>query len=254
MSTVVQHPSTHNDPHWNLRVDLAAAFRWSVRERWHEAVSNHYSAVTNEAGTKFLMNRNQVHFGRITASSLLHLDANDPDVMETPDAPDPSAWGLHGAVHRHVPHARVALHVHPKYATVLASLADSSMPPIDQNTATFYERIVIDDAFGGLALEAEGERCARLFDDPRKKVMVMGNHGIMVLGDTVADAFNRLYFFERAAQTLILAYSTGKPLRVLSREIASKTAEELENYPGQAERHLAEVRRILDEEEPSYAT
>ena len=83
MSTVVQHPSTHNDPHWDLRVDLAAAFRWSVRERWHEAVSNHYSAVTNDAGTEFLMNRNQVHFSRITASSLLHLDANDPDGLVT---------------------------------------------------------------------------------------------------------------------------------------------------------------------------
>lgn len=254
MATVVQHPSTHNDPHWDLRVDLAASFRWSVRERWHEAVSNHYSAATNDDGTEFLMNRNQVHFSRITASSLLHLNANDPDVMEMPDAPDPTAWGLHSAIHRHVPHARVALHVHPKYATVLASLEDSSMPPIDQNTATFYERVVIDEGFGGLAFEEEGERCASLFSDPRKKVMVMGNHGIMVLGDTVADAFNRLYFFERAAQTLILAYSTGKALRTLSHEVASKTARELEEYPGQAERHLAEIKQILDEEEPSYAT
>ncbi len=84
--------------------------------------------------------------------------------------------------------------------------------------------------------------------------MVMGNHGIIVLGDTVADAFNRLYFFERAAQTLIMAYMTNKPLRTLSHETASKTARELEEYPGQAERHLAEIKQILDEEEPAYAS
>ena len=62
-----------------------------------------------------------------------------------PDAPDPTAWGLHGSLHRRVPHARCALHVHSKYATVLASLEDSRMPAIDQNTAMFHDRVVIDE-------------------------------------------------------------------------------------------------------------
>ena len=75
-----------------------------------------------------------------------------------------------------------------------------------------------------------------------------------MLGDTPADAFNRLYYFERAAQTLIMAYMTQKPLRVLSHGIASSTAQELEDYPGQADRHLAEVKLTLDEEEPTYAS
>ena len=95
-----------------------------------------------------------------------------------PDAPDPTAWGLHGSIHRHCSHARCVMHVHSIHATVLACLEDSSLPPIDQNTATFYERMVIDNDFGGLAFEAEGERCAQLLSDPKKKVMVMGNHGV----------------------------------------------------------------------------
>lgn len=66
--SVVTHPANHNDPHWELRVDLAAAFRWTVRMNWHEAVANHFSAVVNESGTQFLMNRDQIHFSRITAS------------------------------------------------------------------------------------------------------------------------------------------------------------------------------------------
>ena len=92
------------------------------------------------------MNPNQKHFSRIKASDMLLLDANDPDTMNKPGAPDPTAWGLHGSVHRKCPHAKCVMHVHSIHATVLASLADSRLPPIDQNTAIFYERYVIDEA------------------------------------------------------------------------------------------------------------
>ena len=239
---------------WQERVDMAAAFRWTARLNMHEGVANHFSLAINEDGTKFLMNPNQVHFSRIKASDLIEVDANDPDTLNKPGAPDPTAWGLHGGLHRHCPHARCAMHVHSIFATVLASLADSRLPPIDQNCATFFNRIVIDEHYGGLAFEQEGIRCAQLFDDPRKKVMVMGNHGVMIIGDTVAETFNRLYYFERAAETYIRALQTGQPLRVLPDDIAEKTACELEEYPEQDIRHLAELKSILDDEKSNYAT
>lgn len=242
-----------NMDHWQDRVDLAAAFRWAARLNLHEAVANHFSLAVNDDGTQFLMNPNQVHFSRIRASDLLLLDANDPGALEGPNAPDPTAWGLHGSLHRRCPHVRCAMHVHSIHATVLASLADSNLPPIDQNTATFFDRYVIDDQFGGLAFEEEGERCARLLSDPKKKTLIMGNHGVMVTGETVAETFNRLYYFERAAETYIRALQTGRPLRVLPDEIAEKTAREVETYPGQAERHFAELKLILDEEGANYA-
>lgn len=247
--------SRRNMDHWPLRVDLAAAFRWTARLNMHEGVSNHFSVAVNDDGSRFLMNRNQVHFSRIRASDLLLLDANDPATLNRPDAQDPTAWGLHGALHRLVPHARCAMHVHSIHATVLASLADSTLPPIDQNCATFFNRHVIDDGYGGLAFEAEGERCAALLlRDPGKKVLIMGNHGIMVIGATVAETFNRMYFFERAAETYIRALQTGRPLRILPDEIAEKTARELENYPEQDMRHLAELKAILDDEGSNYAS
>jgi len=199
------------------------------------------------------MNPNQMHFARIRASDLIVVDANDPETLSGPNAPDPTAWGLHGGLHRHCPHARCAMHVHSIHATVLACLADSTLPPIDQNCATFFNRYVVDDNYGGLAFEEEGERCAGLFDDPKKKVMIMGNHGVMIIGDSVADTFNRLYYFERAAETYVRALQTGRPLRVLSDEIAEKTAQELEAYPEQGDRHLAELKAILDAEGADYA-
>lgn len=240
-------------PHWDARVDLAAAFRWAARLNMHEGVANHFSFAVNDDGTQFLMNPNQMHFSRIKASDMLMVDANDPETLRGPNAPDPTAWGLHGGIHRHCPHARCAMHVHSIHATVLATLQDSRLLPIDQNCATFFNRYVIDDHYGGLAFEEEGERCAALLSDPKHKVMIMGNHGIMIIGETIAETFNRLYYFERAAETYIRALQTGQPLRVLSDKVAEKTAQELEDYPEQDERHLAELKAILDEEGSNYA-
>ena len=144
-----------NISYWKERVDLAAAFRWAARFDLHEGVANHFSFSINDDGSKFLMNPNQVHFSRIKASELIVVDANDPDTLNLPGAPDPTAWGLHGSIHRNCLHARCAMHVHSIYATVIASLKDSSLPPIDQNCAIFYNRYVVDENYGGLAFEVE---------------------------------------------------------------------------------------------------
>ena len=235
----------------NERIDLACAFRWTVRMGMHEAIANHFSITVNSDGSRFLINPKK-HFSRIKASDLLLLDSNDPPDFKDIYAPDMTAWGLHGSIHRNCPHARCLIHVHPTYTTVLASLADSNLQPIDQNTALFFQRYVIDEGYGGMAFEKEGERCATLLANPEKKVLIMGNHGVLIIGDNVADTFNRLYYFERAAETYIKALWTGKKLRVLSDEIAEKTAGQWDNYPEFSQRYFEELKAILDEEEPSY--
>lgn len=246
-------PKEHNIPNHEDRCDLAAAFRWAARYNWHEAVANHFSYAVNDDGTEFLMNPNGMHFSRIRASDLLHLDANDPAALTSPNAPDPTAWGLHGAVHRNVPWARCALHIHSRYATVLATLMDPILPPIDQNTIMFFNRIAVDTAYGGLAFEEEGERVCSILTDPKKRTLVMGNHGVMVVGETIAEAWNTLYYFERAAETYILALQTGKPLRVVSDAIAEETAEAMNTYSDVIDNHLKELRLILDAEGSDYS-
>jgi ribulose-5-phosphate 4-epimerase/fuculose-1-phosphate aldolase len=234
------------------RADLAACFRWTARLGLHEAVSNHFSLAVNEDGTEFLMNPNQVHFSLVRASDLLLLDANDRDTMQRPDAPDPTAWGLHGAIHRRLPHARCAMHVHSIHATVLACLADPLLPPLDQNAAMFFGRQAVDSAYGGLAFEEEGERVCALLADPSKCVLIMGNHGIMVIGRTVAEAFTRLYFFERAAEVYVKALMTGRPLRMLPDAVAARVAREIEDYPGQCGKHLAAIHAVLTRDGEDY--
>lgn len=244
---------TPNLTHWQERCDMAAAFRWTARLNMHESVANHFSLAVSADGSRFLINPNGRHFARITASALIEIDANDPATMDRPDAPDPTAWGLHGSIHRALPHARCVMHVHSVHATVLASLADSRLPAIDQNSAMFHDRVVVDDHYGGMAFEEEGARCTALLADPKTIAMVMGNHGVLVIGQTVAEAFNRLYYFERATETYIRALQTGRPLRVLPDAIAEKTAREWEAYPGFAEAHLRELRALLDAEGSDYA-
>ncbi|MEM7170281.1 MAG: class II aldolase and adducin N-terminal domain-containing protein [Pseudomonadota bacterium] len=247
--TPLNNPSEEMD-HQQDRVELAAAFRWAARYNLHEATANHFSLAVSNDGSQFLCNPNGRHFSRVKASELLLLDANDPNTLNRPDAPDASAWSLHGAVHRAVPHARCALHLHPKYATVLASLKDSTIYPIDQNTMRFFNRIAVDDGFEGMALGDEGDRVCRNFGN--KSVMMMGNHGVMVIGPSVAQAFDTLYYLERACETLVSAYMTQKELRIVDSEVAEKTAQQWEEYSNLSELHFRELMAILDEEEPSY--
>ena len=254
MSITDLHPKDDNLPFWQERVDLAATFRWTARLNMHEGVSNHFSLSVNDDGTQFLMNPNQVHFSLIKASDMLLLDANDPATMDRPDAPDPTAWGLHGALHRLCPHARCAMHVHSIHATVLASLKDPVLPMADQNAALFHGRIAYDTEYGGLALDEEAERACGALADPSKKILVMGNHGIMVIGDSVAETFNNMYYFERACEIYIKSLWTGRELAIIPDEIAAKVAEEAESMGIEAHRHLDSIKRLLDQSEPDYRT
>ena len=235
------------------RLELAAAFRLAVHEGWHERVANHFSAAVSDDGTKFLMNPCWRHFSEVTASELLLLDANADfdEVMAAPNAPDPSAWAIHGQIHAHVPSARVLLHVHPPYATAIASLADPTIVPIDQNTARFFGEVAYDLDFGGIADDREeGRRLAEVLQD--KSVLMMGNHGVTVAAPTVAEAFESMYYLERACQNLVLAYSTGRPLGVLDDDMAAKVAKGWKKFSGMGPAHFTHRMAQLDQTEPDY--
>ncbi len=231
------------------RVDLAAAFRWAARLNMHEAVANHFSLAVSKDGSKFLLNPVGMHFSEICASDLILLDSNNSDTMSQPNAPDPTAWAIHGAMHRNNPHARCILHVHPKYATILSSLEDKVMKPIDQNTMRFYEKVSIDYDFDGMGLGKEAERLSKLLGG--NSVLLMGNHGVLTAASTVAKAFDELFYFERSCETLIGAYQTGKKLHIASHKIAKKTAQQWQDYDA-SDLHFEALKRILDKEEPDY--
>lgn len=226
-----------------LREDLANAFRICHMLGWSESVGNHFSAAVSADGQQFLLNAKWQHFDTIAPEDLLLLDSQS---RETPATADASAWCVHGTLHRRLPEARVVLHAHSPYATALACLKDPTMVPIDNNTARFYGRTAYDLSFGGIAdATEEGERLADAIGD--KSVLVMGNHGVTIVGDTVAEAFEDLYFFEKAAQTLILARSDGSPLAVLSDAVAQNTADGWRAYRGMAQKHFEYLCSVLSQ-------
>lgn len=253
---------TGDEAYAEERRDLACAFRWAARLGYNEGVANHFSLAVSDDGGRFLVNPYGRHWARIRASDLVLIDADDPGdlvLVDTEEPRDPAAqptvdltaFVIHGRIHEAAPQARCLLHTHMKYATVLTCLEDCNLPPIDQNTMRFFGQVAVDDGFEGMALEeAEGDRLARVLGD--KSVLLMGNHGVVVAGPTVGQAFDALYYFEKACETLVTAYMTGKELRVASDAVARRTADEWTRYGDMAERHFAELRAMLDDLEPDY--
>jgi ribulose-5-phosphate 4-epimerase/fuculose-1-phosphate aldolase len=234
----------HNIDIDQARSDLASVFRLAAHHDWHEAIANHFSLAVSGDGKQFLMNPRWRHFSTIQPQDLLLLDADNEAALDEPDAPDPSAWCIHGAIHRKSPAARCVLHVHSPYATAMAALQDPTILPIDQNTARFYNRVSYDMSFGGLAHHRhEGERIAASLG--ANKVLMMANHGVTVVAASVAQAYDLLYYFERACQTMILAGSTGKPLNVMSDKLAEQTATDWETYEQAAFSHFAEMKQLV---------
>ena len=232
--------------------DLAAVFRWTAKLNMHEGVANHFSVCKPGSNEDFYVNGSGMNLSTIKASDLVLVEKKKiEEIKKNPQLVDPTAINIHGAIHKKVPHARCILHVHSKYATALSTLKDSTLPPIDQNTMRFYNRVAIFGDFGGLGFEEEANKMAACIGNNR--VMLMANHGILTTGQTVAQAFDELYYFEKACETYITALSTKKELKVVSHEIAEKTAQEWENYSTDlGDLHLKSIRSILDNEDPSY--
>jgi len=115
----------------------------------------------------------------------------------------------------------------------------------------FYNRVSVFNDFGGLGFEDESIKMANALGN--KQHMLLANHGVITTGETVAEGFNYLYYFEKAAETYLTALATNKELNVVSNEVAEKTAQETSDYPiDLAKLHLEQIRLILDKEEPEY--
>ena len=232
--------------------DLAAVFRWTARLNMHEGIANHFSVCLPDSNADFYVNGSGMHFSSIKASDLVLIEQNKIEELKNkPELVDPTAINIHGTIHKKVPHARCILHVHSKYATALSTLKDPTLQPIDQNTMRFYNRVAVFRDFGGLGFEEESNKMAACIGNNRS--MLLANHGILTTGQTVAQAFDELYYFEKACETYITALSTQKELKIVSPEVAEKTAQEWENYSTDMEElHLKAIRSILDNEDPSY--
>ena len=237
----------------SARRDLAVAFRWAAKLEMHEATANHFSVVVSQDSQNFLINPAGRHFSLVRASELILVDLNAKNLgIAENQLVDPTAINLHGQLHKLLPHAKCILHTHMPYATSLACLRDFEFLMLDQNACRFYQRIAYDRDYAGMALEqSEGERVARVLGKS-KSVLFLANHGVIVVGNSVAEAFDELYYLEKAAQLQVLALSTGRELSIIEDEIAALVCKQWLEYPKSAEHHFAALIEILDQQSPEY--
>jgi ribulose-5-phosphate 4-epimerase/fuculose-1-phosphate aldolase len=238
-----------------MRVDLAAAFRLAVRLDLHEGVCNHFSVMLPHA-KRFLLNRYGLHWSEVTASNLLALDAAG-NVLESDGEYEKTAFYIHGRIHVANPRATCVLHTHMPYATALTLLEGGRLEMVEQNALRFHDDIAYDDTYNGLVVDdAEGDRLARVLGG--KRVMFLANHGVIVVGPSVAEAFDALYYLERACRLQVLARSvvanSGGKLRAVRQDVVEQTYKLiLADAPKYAGAHFSALKRILDREEPGYS-
>ncbi|KQQ60447.1 hypothetical protein ASF66_11855 [Pseudomonas sp. Leaf129] len=226
------------------RSDLAACFRMAAKLGMAEGICNHFSFVLPGHPQLFLVNPFGLAFAEVTASSLLICDFQGR-VLAGEGQPEATAFFIHAQLHRLNPRATAAFHTHMPNATALCMLEGDPFVWAGQTALKFYERMVVDEHYNGLALDdAEGERISRAAGEA--DIVMLKNHGPLVLGPSIAEAWDDLYYLERAAEVQLKAMASGRPLKPVPHAIASAACRQM--LVGNAESarlHLESVKRGL---------
>lgn len=250
------HPlhSSATDAVWQAKVHLAGALRLAVLDGLEEGIDNHFTMTVPGREDAFLVLPFGKHWSEARASDMLVFNEAG-ETLEGEGVVELSAQCIHAPLHR-LTGAQVVLHTHQPWATALNMLQDNRLLAASQTAAFFHKRIAYDDHYSGLAKSlSEGARLAAIMQD--KQVLFMKNHGVVTVGNSVAQAYRRLYKLEKACHTQLLAMGSGRPLEVLSEEVI---AEVLQRAP--ADRHPVSERerlyfdamlRVLDRVNPGYA-
>ncbi|HEY6484455.1 MAG TPA: aldolase [Steroidobacteraceae bacterium] len=248
--------ATQADAERQARIHLAACHRLAARFEFNEGIDNHLTLLVPGYGDRFYLAPFGLHWSEVRARDFMVLDFAGKRVSGEGPVEDTARF-IHTPVHRLASHARCVLHTHMPYATALCMLENPRLEMAGQSALAFYDSIAYGAEYKGLAFDAsEGERLARALGD--KSVLMMANHGVLVVGRSVPEAFERLYFLERACRAQVLALSTGRSLRVIPDEVVRATIEQFRSGgelggANRIELHFAALMRLLDRTEPDYA-
>ena len=234
------------------RLELTAALRWAARCGLNEGVCNHFSLEIDEG--RYLINPQGLHWSEVCAGDILLIDAGGK-VLDGRHPLEPTAFFIHGWIHRTNSQAKCILHTHMPYATALTLVDGGRLLMAGQNALRFHGKIAYDDRYNGLALgDDEGRRIASQLAD--RCVMFMASHGVTVIGPNVAWAFDDLYYLERACMHQVLATqaAAGAPLRIVDDALAARVAAQADGERQQSEMFFASICRMLDREEQGWSS
>lgn len=226
------------------RSELAACFQLAALHGLEEGICNHFSAMVPGRDDLFFVNPYGYAFEEVTVDNLLVCDFHG-NVVAGEGQPEATAFHIHARLHKQLPRVKVAFHTHMPHATALCLLQGSPLLWLGQTALKFYGRTAVDENYNGLALdESEGDRIASIMGDA--DVLFLKNHGVIVAGPTIAEAWDDLYYLECAAQVQLLAMSTHRDLKPVPHEIAQRTFEQMRQGDAESARaHLTSAMRRL---------
>jgi ribulose-5-phosphate 4-epimerase/fuculose-1-phosphate aldolase len=245
-------PELFDDEEWALRVDLAAFYRAMVKYGLTDLIYNHITVKVPGPEDYFLINPYGLHYSEITASSLYKIDLSGKVIYEPPGCAQYGVQGggftIHSAVHGARPDVGCVAHTHSRAGLAL-SATDEVLLPLTQNSMMLYGKVSYHE-YGMPGRPEEGEAMVRSLG--QNNFMVLRNHGLLVCGPTVAATFVALYWFEQACKTQVDLMMTKMRPKPLDHEMATAMAAMFQRQDGV--REWTAVKRLLDREDPSYAT
>ncbi|MGF1549653.1 MAG: class II aldolase/adducin family protein [Sphingomonadaceae bacterium] len=196
-----------SDEEWKVRVDLAAAYRLVACHGWDDLIFTHLSARVPGPEHHFLLNPYNLMFEEVTASSLVKVDVHGNPVVETPFITNPAGFTIHSALHMAREDAQAVMHLHTPYGQAV-SAHEEGLLPLTQTAMLIREDVAFHD-YEGVAVDLE-ERERLVANMGDKGAMILRNHGTLVVGESVGEAFIKLYFLERACQAQVFALAAGE--------------------------------------------
>jgi ribulose-5-phosphate 4-epimerase/fuculose-1-phosphate aldolase len=244
----------YTEEEWQARVDLAAAHRLCVWNGFHEGIFNHLTYRVPGKSNCYYQIPWGLHWAEVTASCFMEVGW-DGTVLRGEGEVEASCYAIHAPIHRLLPRAGAVFHTHMPYASALTRLEDPKIKPIGQTEAIMMRRTGYDMDYTGPAYDPEeGERLAEIIGE--HKVLFMGNHGVATVTESIAEAFDLLYYTERVAQVQLFAMWTGQKLLPLKPDILERT---MRSGSGQKflhgkphDYHFRALKRMLDKREPDY--
>jgi ribulose-5-phosphate 4-epimerase/fuculose-1-phosphate aldolase len=192
---------------WKVRVDLAAAYRLIAHYGWDDLIFTHLSARVPGPEDHFLLNPYNLMFEEVTASSLVKVDMQGLPVEPSPFITNPAGFTIHSAIHMARPDAQAVIHLHTPHGQAVSAHGEGLLP-LTQTAMLIRDEVAYHD-YEGVAVDLD-ERERIIADLGQKGAMLLRNHGTLAVGETVGEAFLRIYFLERACQAQILALSAGE--------------------------------------------
>ena len=245
-SVVSRRAALDSDAVYAARIELAACFQLAAQHGLEEGVCNHFSAVVPGHDDLFFVNPYGYAFSEVTASRLLICDF-DGNVIEGDGSPEATAFYIHAQLHRAMPRVKAAFHTHMPNATALCLIEGPPLLWLGQTALKFYGRTAVDEHYNGLALDtSEGDRIAAAMGDA--DILFLKNHGVMVAGASIAEAWDDLYYLERAAEVQLKAMQSNRPLKSVPHDIAQRAYEQMRLGDKESARaHLdSGIRRLRD--------